>query len=133
MAKDEEFVTYTKKEVEKLIEKMAKDGHKASYIGLKLRDEYGIPSVKDVTGKKISEILEEKELGGQLPEDLMALIRKSINLRSHLEENHKDLSSKRGLALTESKVRRLAKYYKSKGKIDQNWKYNPKDVSRFIE
>lgn len=124
---------YTKKEVTKLVEKLGKDGHKPSYIGLKLRDEYGIASVQEVTGKKITTILEEKDLGGKLPEDLMALIRKSINLRAHLEENSKDLSSKRGLDLTESKVRRLAKYYKNNDKLPADWKYNPKDVSRFIE
>lgn len=132
MAK-EKTTNYTKKEVAKLIEKMAKDGHKPSYIGLKLRDEYGIANVKEVTGKKITTILEENDLGSKIPEDLMALIRKSINLRSHLEENSKDLSSKRGLDLTESKVRRLARYYKKKNKLAQDWKYNPKDVSRFIE
>ena len=127
------WTNYSKKEVVKLVEKMAKDGHKSSEIGLKLRDEYGIPNVKDMTGKKITEIMKEKDVAPNLPEDLLALIRKAINLRNHMEENPKDLSSKRGLGLTESKVRRLVKYYKTNGVVDQNWKYNPKDVSKFIE
>ena len=48
------------KELELLIVKLAKEGKSSSVIGLELRDSYGIPDVKTVTGKRIQEILKEK-------------------------------------------------------------------------
>ena len=74
------WVTYKDKEVEMLITKLAKEGKTASQIGSILRDNYGIPYVKGVTGKTITKTLEEKKLLGKLPEDLLALIKKSIKL-----------------------------------------------------
>ena len=119
------WVQYKAKEVELLIVKYAKEGKQPSQIGLFLRDEYGIPDVKILTGKTISQILKEKNLGLELPEELMALIRKSVLLTKHMEINKKDFSSKRGLYLTNSKINRLVKYYKVKGKVPQDWKYDP--------
>lgn len=119
------WVQYKAKEVELLIVKFAKEGKKPSQIGMFLRDEYGIPDVKILTGKTISAILKEKNLGLELPEELMALIRKSVLLTKHMEINKKDFSSKRGLFLTNSKINRLVKHYKSTGKLPQDWKYDP--------
>jgi small subunit ribosomal protein S15 len=34
------------------------------------------------------------------------------------------MSSKRGMQLIESKIRRLAKYYKREGKLPEDWAYN---------
>ncbi len=122
------WVQYKAKEVELLIVKYAKEGKKPSQIGLYLRDEYGIPDVKILTGKTISQILKEKNAALELPEDLMALIRRSVLLNKHMESNKKDFSGKRGLLLTDSKIKRLVKYYKSVGKLPQDWKY---DSARF--
>jgi len=119
------WVKYTPKEVELLVIKYAKEEMKGSVIGLHLRDQYGIPSVKTVTGKTISQILKEKKLEPELPEDLMALIKKSVLLTKHQEENKKDQSSKRGLQLTNSKIRRLVKYYKETKKLPMDWSYDP--------
>ena len=99
-------------EVEDIIIRMSKEGSTASMIGIVLRDSYGVPLTRLVTGKRISDILAERDLTPKIPEDLLNLIKKAVNLRRHMEENPKDLSSKRGLTLVESKVRRLAKYYK---------------------
>lgn len=121
------------KEVEMLIVKYAKDGKPASQIGLYLRDEYGLPSVKTVTGKSVSQILEEKKLRPEIPEDLMALMRKAVLIRKHMAENKKDMPGKRGLQLTESKINRLAKYYKANGKLSQSWKYDPEKIKLQVE
>ena len=67
-------VEYTAEEVENLVVKLRKDGHSAAMIGTILRDQYGIPSVRLITGKKITKILEENNLAPDLPEDLMFLI-----------------------------------------------------------
>lgn len=118
------WVKYKEKEVELLIVKYAKEGKKASQIGMFLRDEYGIPDVKALIGKSVSAVLKEKKLLAEIPEDLLALMRKSVLLKKHLEDNHKDVSAKRGLQLTDSKIRRLIKYYKASKRLPSDWSYN---------
>ena len=59
------------KEVEKLILKYSKAGKTSSEIGIILRDSYGIHSVKALTEKKITQILEENGMKKNLPEDLL--------------------------------------------------------------
>ena len=54
----------------------------------------------------------------------MALLEKVVNLNKHMKRNPKDTSNKRGKQLVESKIRRLVKYYKEKGKIPDDWKYS---------
>jgi small subunit ribosomal protein S15 len=126
------WVRYSAKEVELLITKVAKEGKTASQIGLTLRDAYGIPNVKAVTKKSITQILKEKKLVGDIPEDLLSLMKKNLQEKKHLESNHKDMVGKRGLQLTESKIRRLVKYYKRTGALSADWKYNPEKVRLLI-
>ncbi|MFH1505842.1 MAG: 30S ribosomal protein S15 [archaeon] len=123
---------YKSKEIELLIVKYAKEGKKPSQIGLYLRDEYGIPDVTLITKKTISDILRDKKLLEEIPEDLMALIRKAVLIKKHLEENHKDMPAKRGMQLTESKIRRLVKYYKRTNKLPADWKYDPEKIKLYI-
>src|SRR3989338_6545452 len=106
------WTIYKPKEVELLISKMAKEGKNSSEIGLILRDTYGIPDVKVLCKKKISDILKEKNILPELPEDMVALIRKSVEIRKHMGINPKDQTAKRGLTITESKIKRLTKFYK---------------------
>lgn len=127
------WVKYSAKEIELLVVKYAKEGKASSQIGLYLRDEYGIPSVKLVTGKTITTILKEKGFAKKLPEDLMALLKKVLAIKDHLEENHKDEPAKRGLTLTESKILRLVKYYKRTGRVAKDWNYNPKQIKMYVE
>ena len=82
--------------------KLAKEGKTGSQIGVFLRDVYGIPSVRLVTQKKMGAMLTEKKLGTKLPEDLLALIVRAVQIRKHLEANHLDQPARRGLHLTES-------------------------------
>jgi small subunit ribosomal protein S15 len=127
------WVRYKPKEIELLIVKLAKEGIKASRIGLVLRDSYGIPSVKDLVGKSITKIMREKKLLGDIPEDLLDLIKRSVQLKKHLEENHKDNTAKRGLRLTESKINRLIKYYKGTEVLSSEWKYDEKRFKLMAE
>ena len=127
------WVRYKPKEVELLIVKLAKEGKSTSEIGITLRDKYGIPSVKQITKKSITTIIGEKKLLPKLPEDLTNLIRRALAIREHLNENKKDMTAKRGLELTESKIRRMISYYKNRAKIEQDWKYNPKDAKIYAE
>ncbi|WP_048093842.1 30S ribosomal protein S15 [Geoglobus acetivorans] len=120
-----EWVDLKAEEVEKLVIKLYNEGYEPSVIGTVLRDTYGVPSVKQITGKKITEILKENGVEIKIPEDLKSLIRKAINLRKHLETHRKDLHNKRGLQLIEAKIHRLSWYYKEKGVLPENWKYDP--------
>ena len=118
------WVKYNTKEVEALVIKLAKQENTASKIGLILRDSYGIPDVKAITKSKITQILEANKLKTELPEDLLNLIKKHIKITTHRETNKQDMTSKRGLQLTESKINRLVKYYKKNKKIPQDWKFD---------
>jgi small subunit ribosomal protein S15 len=126
------WLTYSDKEVTMLIAKLAKDAPNAAKIGLILRDQYGIPSVKQLCKKGIKEILVEKKLNRELPDDMLDLMKRSLKLRKHIESNKKDQTAFRGLNLTESKILRLSKYHKGAGHIAQDWKYSPKDLSLII-
>lgn len=127
------WMEYKPKEIELLIAKLAKEGKTSSQIGAILRDSYGVPDVKTLIGKKITDILKEKDMAPKLPEDLLALIKKAIALRKHFEENKQDMVSKRGLQLTESKIGRLVKYYKGIGKLPADWTYDYRSIKLQIE
>ncbi len=120
-----DWVPLSPEEVRELIVKMGKRGVPPSQIGIELRDAYGVPLVKRVVGKKITQILREEGLEPPLPEDLRSLIRKAHTIRKHLEIHRKDLQAKKGLQRTESKIHRLVKYYKRVGRLPPDWKYEP--------
>nr|MBI4156186.1 30S ribosomal protein S15 [Candidatus Woesearchaeota archaeon] len=126
------WIRYTAKEAEQLIIKLAKAGNSKSVIGLTLRDSYGIPDTKTLTKKTIGEILEENKLSTELPEDFIALIKREIEIAKHMEKNKKDFVAKRGLQLTESKIKRLTKYYKRVGKLPEDWKYDREKVKLLV-
>lgn len=127
------WTAYKGKDVEKLVIKYAKLGKGSSEIGMVLRDVYGINSVKVLTGKTVTEIIKENELERKLPEDLMSLIKRMINLGRHLEKNHLDETAYRGLKLTTSKANRLIKYYKSTGRLPLEWKLDTARLKMYLE
>lgn len=111
-------------EVKEAALKLAREGKSQALIGLILRDQYGVPDIKLLTGKKLSEIIKEGGMAPQIPDDLNSLILKARNVSRHLRDNKKDYSNNRGLQLIESKIRRLTKYYKREGIIPANWTYS---------
>jgi len=120
---------YQPEEVEALVIKLAKEGNTASRIGTILRDQHSIPLVKPITGKTITKMLKEAQLAPTIPEDLASLVKKAESLGLHLEKNKKDLNNKRSLQIIEAKVYQLSRYYKRKGVLPANWKYEPKIAS----
>lgn len=127
------WLRYGSKETEQLVIKLGKAGKTASEIGIILRDSYGIPSVRAITKKKVTQILEKNQLLQKLPYDLLALIEKEVAIMKHLDANKKDMTAKRGLTLTDSKIRRLVKYYKRVGKIQKDWLYDKKNAKLLLE
>ena len=132
MTKKAGWVKARPKEIEEKIVKLAKEGHTAAQIGLILRDQHGIPSTRLVTEEKISSVMKRNDVYPELPEDMFNLIKRAVNLASHLEKNNRDYISKRGLELTESKIRRMAKYYKKENLLPGDWKWNPEKAKLMI-
>ncbi|KAI1128919.1 40S ribosomal protein S13 [Nemania abortiva] len=114
------------------ITKLARKGATPSQIGVILRDSHGIAQVKAVTGNKILRILKSNGLAPELPEDLYMLIKKAVSVRKHLERNRKDRDAKFRLILIESRIHRLARYYKTVGVLPPTWKYASATASTIV-
>ena len=123
--KPPEWSSLNPREVESHVLDLAKAGKSTSEIGIVLRDQFAIPDVKLATGKSISKIIETNNLKPEIPEDLRNLISTALQLRKHLDIHKKDLKNKRNLQLTESKIRRLTKYYHNNSRLPEGWKYSP--------
>jgi len=123
-------------DVEERVVELAEQGHSASEIGLKLRDEgvkgTPVPDVSLATGKKVTEILEENEASPEVPEDLRNLMERAVRLREHVEANPQDAQNRRALQNTESKIRRLANYYRG-DKLDEDFRYSYDVAVELIE
>ena len=118
-----DWVKLTPEQIGKLVVEMNKEGLNASQIGIKLRDEHAISSIKSVTGKTMKGFMEENGINQEIPEDLEALVKRALSLQNHLKSNKGDRKNVRSLELLEAKVHRLSKYYKQKNVIPKNWKY----------
>ena len=68
--------------------------------------------MSSVTGSKVLRILRKHGLAPEIPEDLYHLIKKAVSMRKHLEQFRKDRDGKFRLILVESRIHRLARYYK---------------------
>ncbi|EIE26389.1 hypothetical protein COCSUDRAFT_21671 [Coccomyxa subellipsoidea C-169] len=126
------WVKITEVEVKENITKLAKKGSTPSQIGVILRDSHGIAQVGAVTGSKILRILKGLGLAPEIPEDLYHLIKKAVSMRKHLELNRKDKDGKFRLILVESRIHRLARYYKKAKKLPPNWKYESATASALV-
>ena len=121
-------------EVTNLVLDLGKSGHSTAEIGTILRDQHAVPDVRLVTGKRIGAILAENDIGGPYPEDMMNLMRQAARIIEHLGSgNHKDLHNKRALEITEAKIRKLASYYISEGKLPSDWRYKRDELRIMVE
>lgn len=121
-----QWVKTSPEEIEKLIVDLAKRGLSKAAIGQVLRDENGIPLAKAVLGKTISQVLADNKVERRIPDDLQALIEHADKTVKHLEQHPVDHASLRGLEITESKIHRIAKYYRRKKILPADWKYKPR-------
>ncbi|KAL1550804.1 ribosomal 40S subunit protein S13 [Salvia divinorum] len=85
-----------------------------------------------LTNRKILRILKAHALAPEIPEDLYHLIKKAVAIRKHLERNRKDKDSKFRLILVESRIHRLARYYKKTKKLPPVWKYESTTASTLV-
>ncbi len=126
-----EWLGMLPREIEKKVGEMAKDGVQPAKIGLVLRDSFGVPDVKQATGKSIGAIVAESGFAPSIPQELTNLIHRAINLQEHLKGNRQDLHNRRGLELIEARIRKLAKYYQKRGELPTTWKYT-RDGARLL-
>lgn len=117
------WISFSSEELTTAIVKLAKEGLTASQIGQRIRDEYNVPLVKAVMGKSIAEVLRENKASSSRPEDLERLLKRAQHLQSHLKVHRGDRKNIRSLELLEARIHRLAKYYKSKEILPEDWKY----------
>jgi small subunit ribosomal protein S15 len=127
-----EWVDISPQDAEALVIKMHKEGMQAALIGQRLRDQYGIPSVELLTGKSIRKILEAQGLTPAYPDDMLNLIKKAVNMRKHLKTHKGDGLNTTKLIHAESKIKRLAKYYRKVGALPKNWKYEPEQAALLV-
>lgn len=122
----------TSAEAKEQIVRLAKKGLTPSQIGVVLRDLHCVAQVKNVTGNKILRILKGNGLAPEIPEDLYHLIKKAVSVRKHLERNRKDKDAKYRLILIESRIHRLARYYKKTKQLPPVWKYESASASALV-
>jgi len=127
-----QWLKLTSDEVKDQIYKLAKKGLTPSQIGVILRDSHGVAQVRFITGNKILRILKGKGMAPSLPEDVYYLIKKAVSIRKHLERNRKDRDGKFRLILVESRIHRLARYYKTKGVLPPTFKYESSTASTLV-
>lgn len=128
-----EWVELKEAEMTELILGMGKKGAKPAAIGQALRDQHGIPNVKSITGKSITEILAAGGQKAAYPPDLLSLVERAVRVRRHLKENTADTHNGRQLNNIESRIRRLARYYEKEGKVPAGWRYDPETAALLVK
>jgi small subunit ribosomal protein S15 len=131
--KHPEWSSLNPREIEGRIMELAKAEKTTSEIGMILRDQYAVPDVKIATGKTITQILEQNKITQEIPEDLQNLIKTALKLKKHIDQHSKDFKTKRNLSLTESKIRRLMKYYHREHRLPEGWKYSLEPAKLMFE
>lgn len=126
VSKSPEWVGLDPNEIGDTVAKLASQGRSSAEIGLILRDQYAVPNVRLATGKTVLQIMRSKGVKFDIPEDLGNLMRRAVELQTHVKANPRDASNKRGLQLIESKIRRLAQYYQEVGVLPPTWDYSVK-------
>ncbi|MDA4120995.1 MAG: 30S ribosomal protein S15 [Thaumarchaeota archaeon] len=117
------WVTTSPEEAKSAILKLAKEGVSPSKIGMALRDDYGVPLASRLLGQSVGEVLAEGKAAPKIPQDLQDLIDRAQRVQKHLETHKADRKNVHSLELVEAKIYRLAKYYKAKGILPQDFKY----------
>ncbi|MEM4295926.1 MAG: 30S ribosomal protein S15 [Candidatus Anstonellales archaeon] len=126
------FAQLNAEEAKDIVKKLFRQGNSTANIGVILRDQYGVPSFKGLTGVSMKQFLKQEKIYTKMPEDMLNLIRKAVRLWEHLKKNKKDIANRVKYNHILSKINRLASYYKKKGEISATWKYDPEEAAALI-
>ena len=88
--------------------------------------------VKAFFGKSLGAMLTEIGVKKEVPDDLLALIKRDIAIAKHRESNKKDMTAKRGQQLTLSKINKLVDYYKANKVLELNWSYERSKAMQWV-
>lgn len=127
------WVTATTEEIVSQATQMIKAGRIAAQVGQTLRDSYAVPSVRAVTGQRLGALLAAHGLKPEVPDDLQSLLKRVVHLQRHLETHPHDLANRRGLNLMEARIRRLARYYRQRRRLPENWRYSSAAAALQVE
>ncbi len=120
-------------EVEEAILQMTKEGMAPTAIGLRLRDNYAVPSVRALLGMTLNAFLKKQGKQATYPDDLLNLIRRAMKIRTHLKTSKKDNHNRVKLLHIESKIHRLVKYYTRNGRLPSDWRYEPEKAALLVK
>lgn len=132
MVEKKEVKKLNKDEIYKKVQELSKKGDSTSKIGLELK-KANVLSTKKETGKRIAKIQKELNIKKEIPDDLMALIKRAVKLIKHREKNKKDTRGKLGYQLTVSKINRLKKYYIKEGVLPKGWRYSDEKARLLVK
>jgi len=107
------WLKYTEEEVKAIIHKLSNQGLTAEKIGLYLRDQYGIPTIK-LYGIKIKDVLEEK--GKYQEPNIINLEAKIQKIIEHYKKNKQDKNAERSLIISKAKLKKRKEYMERKEK-----------------
>lgn len=128
-----EWVTVTGEEMVSQAVQLSKGGRSAAQVGQVLRDSYGVPSARAISGKRLGVLLAEQGVRPEIPDDLEAMLKRVVHLQRHLQGHPADLANRRGLNLLESRIRRLARYYRQRRRIPESWRYSSAGAALQVE
>ena len=89
--------------------------------------------MRALLGKRVYDVLRAKKVGKKLPEDLLSLIQRHVVVMKHFEMNKRDRTAQRGVTLVESKIQRLAGYYRSRKMLPVGWAYDRTQAKLYLE
>ena len=105
------WLKYSKEEVKAIIMKLAGKGLSSEKIGLVLRDQYGIPTVK-LFNLKIKDIMQDK-FEEPTTKNLNNKLQKLI---THYHKNKQDKNAERSLIISKAKLKKRIDYHTKKEK-----------------
>jgi small subunit ribosomal protein S13e len=76
--------------------------------------------------------LKKKGLAPSFPKICTFLLITAVAIRKYLERNRKDRDAKFRLILVESRIHRMARYYKTKRVLPPTWKYESGTASALV-
>ena len=115
-------MTADPKEVGDEAVKLAKGGM-AAEIGAILRDGMGVPSIRTVSGKRMTQVLAEGGVKPDLPDDLQALLKRVVHLQRHLAAPPEGPVESAGSLAHGIPDPWLALYYRAQKRLPENWRY----------
>ncbi len=122
----------SKEQIENIIIDYAKQGTSPEMIGELLKRKHGVMYPRQAIGMRMKDFLKEKELLNSIPSDMLNLMKKSVNMRKHLQSNKQDVYGTIRLKRVEAKIWRLTKYYIKTGELGAKWRYDPKTAELLI-